>query len=130
MKKNIKVSIVLSSYNHEKYIKKAIDSALNQTFSDFELIIWDDASSDTSWQIISSYTDPRIRAFRNEKNLGGGNAKKAITEIAVGEYIAIHHSDDIWEPDKLEKQVAFLDANPEIGAVFSQAQIIDENGDP
>ncbi len=103
---------------------------LNQTFSHFELIIWDDASSDDSWQIISSYSDLRIQAFRNEKNMGGGNTRRAIEEFAVGEYIAIHHSDDIWEPDKLEKQVAFLDANPEIGAVFSQAQIIDENGDP
>ena len=124
-----KVSIILSSYNHAKYIKEAIDSVLDQTFSNFELIIWDDASSDDSWEIISSYSDPRIKAFRNEENMRGGITKKAIAEVAAGKYIAIHHSDDIWESEKLAKQVAFLDSHPEIGAVFSQAHIIDENGD-
>lgn len=124
-----RVSIILSSYNHAKYLKESIDSALKQIFRDFELVIWDDASTDNSWQIISDYSDPRIKSFRNEINMGGGNAKKAIEEVAQGEYIAIHHSDDIWELDKLEKQVAFLDSNPEIGAVFSQAKIIGENGE-
>ncbi|MEW6041236.1 MAG: glycosyltransferase [Elusimicrobiota bacterium] len=129
MKMENKVSIILSSYNHAKYIKEAIDSVLDQTFSNFELIIWDDASSDDSWEIISSYSDPRIKAFRNEENMRGGITKKAIAEVAAGKYIAIHHSDDIWESEKLAKQVAFLDSHPEIGAVFSQAHIIDENGD-
>lgn len=130
MQKNPKVSIILTSYNHEKYIKDAIDSALNQTFSDFELIIWDDASTDESWRIITEYSDPRIQAYKNEINIGGGNSRKAIEGVTQGEYIAIHHSDDIWEPQKLEKQVAFLDTHPEVGAVFSLASIIDENGDP
>jgi glycosyltransferase involved in cell wall biosynthesis len=125
-----KVSVILTSYNHEKYIKQAIDSVLSQTFTDFELIIWDDASTDSSWDIIQSYSDPRIQAFRNDVNRCGGNTKKAITEVSTGEYIAIHHSDDIWEPSKLEKQVAFLNANPKIGAVFTQVNVIDENDKP
>lgn len=129
MKEKKKVSVILSSYNHAKYIREAIESVLNQTYRDFELIIWDDASSDNSWEIISSYSDPRIRAFKNEMNMRGGVTRKAIEEVAQGKYIAIHHSDDIWEPEKLEKQVTFLDAHPEIGAVFSRAAIIDENGD-
>jgi GT2 family glycosyltransferase len=129
MLNNSRVSVVLTSFNHAKYLTDAIDSVLSQTFSDFELIVWDDVSTDGSWDIIQSYTDARIRAFRNDKNLGGGNLKRAIVE-AKGQFIAIHHSDDLWLPDKLEKQVAFLDENPEIGAVFSWAQIIDENGDP
>ena len=129
MSERIRVSVILTSYNHAKYLKEAIDSVLDQTFSDFELIIWDDASTDDSWQIISSYSDKRIKPFRNEAHkraLWGMN--KAISEIAVGEYIAIHHSDDVWEPQKLEKQVAFLDSHTEIGAVFSNAFIITENG--
>jgi len=128
MKKNIKVSVILTSYNHEKYLKDSIDSILNQTFNEFELIIWDDGSTDNSWDIISQYKSPRILTFRNKQNRKGGNIKRAIQEIAEGEFIAIHHSDDIWETNKLERQVAFLDSNPKIGAVFSHAKIIDENG--
>jgi glycosyltransferase involved in cell wall biosynthesis len=124
-----KVSVILTSFNHEKYIREAIDSVLNQSFTDFELIIWDDASIDSSWAIINSYTDRRIKAFRNEQNMRPVfGVIKAITEVASGEYIAMHHSDDVWALDKLEKQVAYLDTHPEIGAVFTWAQITDEHG--
>jgi len=125
-----KVSVILTSFNHEKYIREAIDSALAQTFTDFELIIWDDASSDNSWDIINSYSDPRINAFRDDENRRGiYGLNKAITEVASGEYIAIHHSDDVWVPEKLEKQVAFLDVNPQFGGVFTHAQIINERNE-
>jgi glycosyltransferase involved in cell wall biosynthesis len=124
-----KVSVILTSYNHEKFIKYAIESVLAQTYSDYELIIWDDASSDNSWEVINSYKDGRIKAYRNKKNMGGGNLNRALEGIA-GEYIAIHHSDDVWEPEKLEKQVAFLDAHDEIGAVFTNALAITEDGSP
>jgi glycosyltransferase involved in cell wall biosynthesis len=124
-----KISVILTSFNHEKFIRESIDSVLGQTFTDFELFIWDDASVDGSWEIINSYSDPRIKAFCNEvtkRGIYGYN--KTISELASGEYIAIHHSDDVWELDKLEKQVAYLDAHPEIGAVFTWVQIIDEHG--
>jgi|GEM_PF-2401293 len=124
-----KVSIILTSFNHAKYLREAIDSALNQIFTDFELIIWDDASSDNSWEIIQSYQDPRIKAFRNDmQRRGVYGINKAISEVVQGEYIAIHHSDDVWELDKLEKQVAFLDDNHQVGAVFTWVQIIDDYG--
>ena len=123
-----KVSVILTSFNHHKYIRDSIDSVLNQSFTNFELIIWDDASADGSWAIINSYTDPRIKAFRNEvAKRGIYGINKAIAEASSGEYIAIHHSDDIWELDKLEKQVSFLNANQEFGAVFTWVQIIDEH---
>lgn len=126
-----KVSIILTSFNHAKHIREAIDSVLNQTFADFELIIWDDASSDNSWDLINKYSDPRIKAFRNEEQKRGvWGLNKAISEIASGEYIAIHHSDDVWEAEKLEKQVALLDGNPEIGAVFTRVGAIGEDGSP
>ena len=124
-----KISVILTSFNHEKYLQEAIDSVLNQTYSDFELIIWDDASSDNSWDLINQYSDPRIKTFRNdEQKRGIWGINKAISEVATGEYIATHHSDDVWELNKLEKQVAFLEANTEIGAVFTWAQIIDDQG--
>lgn len=126
-----KVSVVLTSFNQAKFIREAIDSVLNQTFADFELIIWDDASTDDSWDIINNYSDRRIRAFRNEDNKRPiFGVIKAISEVAVGEYIAMHHADDVWTLDKLEKQVAFLGAHPEIGAVFSDALAISEGGSP
>lgn len=130
MPERTRVSVLLTSYNHEKYLKEAIDSVLDQSFADFELIIWDDASTDESWQIITGYWDYRIKPFRNDlhkRALWGMN--KAISEIATGEYVAIHHSDDIWEPQKLEEQVAVLDSHPEVAAVFSNALIITENGE-
>jgi glycosyltransferase involved in cell wall biosynthesis/SAM-dependent methyltransferase len=126
-----KVSIILTSYNHEKYIAEAINSIIQQTYTDWELIIWDDASSDLSWKIITEYKDSRIRVFKNDVNEGPVfGINKAISEVAQGRYIAIHHSDDIWLLDKLEKQTTYLDAHPEIGAVFSNALAISEDGSP
>jgi hypothetical protein len=76
------------------------------------LLILDDASYDNSWDLINQYSDSRIKAFRSEK-LGEVvyRINNAIVELALGEYIAIHHSDDVWELSKLKKQVAFLEAN-------------------
>lgn len=127
---NKKVSVILTSYNHEKYLRASIDSVLQQTFSDFDLIIWDDGSTDGSWQIIESYSDPRIRAFRSKTNQRGSPIRAVVSTIDTEELIAIHHSDDIWEPQKLEKQIAFLEKNPHFGAIFSNARIVDENGEP
>jgi glycosyltransferase involved in cell wall biosynthesis len=126
-----RVSVILTSYNHENFLREAVDSALNQTFSDFELIIWDDASSDNSWAVINSYSDSRIKAFRNDSPKRGiYGINKSVSEVAASDYIAIHHSDDVWERNKLEEQVAFLDSHPEVGAVFSNALAITEAGSP
>lgn len=126
-----KISVILTSFNHEKYIAETIDSILAQSFTDFELIIWDDLSADRSWDIIQSYHDPRVQAFRNEERRRGFyGINRAITTVARGKYIAIHHSDDVWEPNKLELQHAFLETHPQIGAVFSNARAIGENSQP
>jgi glycosyltransferase involved in cell wall biosynthesis len=131
MKDNPLVSIILTSFNHEKYLREAIDSVLNQAFTDFELIIWDDASSDNSWDVINQYADPRIMALRNdEQKRGTWGLNKAISEVASGKYIAIHHSDDVWETEKLEKQVTFLNEHPEFGAVFTNITAIGEDSKP
>lgn len=126
-----KVSICMSSYNYANYLNEAIDSVLNQSFKDYELFIIDDASIDDSWSIIQSYHDPRIFSYRNLINRNDREwMRKVIFENASGEYIAIHHSDNVWEPQKLQKQVDFLDSHPEIGAVFTSALIIDEYSKP
>lgn len=125
------VSIILTSYNHEKYIGNAIQSVLDQTFQEFELIIIDDCSSDSSWDIITSFRDPRIIAQRyNVRCRGAKWINEVIGTRARGKYISIHHSDDLFHPEKTAKQVAYLEAHPEIGAVFSYVDVIDENGLP
>ncbi len=125
------VSIFMSSYNHAKYLSEAVESVLAQTYRDFELIIVDDASTDESWSILQEYKDERIKAIRNEVNRNDKvMMNRVISEMAAGEYIAVHHSDNAWELDKLEKQVAFLDAHPQVGAVFTRVLSIDENGSP
>ncbi len=126
------VTVILTSFNHGKFIGKAIDSVLNQTYSNFELIIWDDCSQDNSWEVIQSYTDKRIRTFRNDQQSRGVyGINKAISEIAKGEYIAIHHSDDEWREDKLKSQVDFFnsDSEHEYGACFTYVEVICENDD-
>ena len=96
------ISIAMTTYNGEKYLREQLDSILNQTYKDFELIICDDCSTDSTVQIIKSYIDPRIKLFINEKNLGfKKNFEKAI-KLCTGEYIALSDQDDIWENNKLE----------------------------
>lgn len=125
----MKVTIILTSYNHDKFLRESIDSVLNQTYTDFELIIVDDCSQDSSWDIICEYTDPRIIKIRNPQNLRTEGYYNALMNIASGEYFAMHHSDDVWEPDKLQKQVDFLKEHSEIAAVFTYVKVIDENSD-
>jgi glycosyltransferase involved in cell wall biosynthesis len=123
-----KVTIYMSSYDHARYLPRSIDSVLNQTFSDFELFIMDDASSDNSWEIIQSYTDPRIRPLRNQVNRNDKAVmRQIIEERAAGEYFAVHHSDNIWQPGKLQAQVEFMETHPQVGAVFTNALVVDEN---
>ncbi|MET3918039.1 glycosyltransferase involved in cell wall biosynthesis/uncharacterized coiled-coil protein SlyX [Variovorax sp. OAS795] len=126
-----KITVLLTSFNHAKYIGKAIDSVLGQTFSDFELLILDDGSTDDSWWLINQYADPRIKSFRS--SMPGEvvwRTNDIISNVAQGELIAIHHSDDVWELDKLQKQIAVLDQAPEVCAVFTNARAITEEGTP
>jgi glycosyltransferase involved in cell wall biosynthesis len=123
-----KISVILTSYNHEGYIREAIESVLNQTFTDFELIIADDCSTDNSLDVINSYKDNRIKIYKSESNERGIINKVILAGIVKSDLIAIHHSDDVWEREKLEKQYSFLQNHPDIGAVFTKIKIVDEAG--
>lgn len=124
----MKVTIILTSYNHEKYIAESIESVLNQTYQDFQLIILDDCSTDASWDIIQQYDDPRIVKIRNNVNKFWVVKDMIDNYNLEGDYIAIHHSDDIWMPDKLQRQVELLDCHPEYAATFTDVDVIDEYG--
>lgn len=123
-----RVSVLMSVYNGERYLREAIDSILGQTFTDFEFIVVDDASTDHSFEIASAYTDPRIVRVRNEVNLGLTASLNRGLELARGEYVARMDCDDISLPERLARQVAHLDANPDVGACSTWAFDIDEAG--
>ena len=121
------VSIVMAVYNTEKYLKEAIDSMLNQTYTNFEFIIINDGSTDSSLEIIESYKDNRI-LLMNQTNSGLSTALNNGIKSARGKYIARMDADDISLSYRLEKQTNFLDNNPNIIAVGSSADILDEKG--
>lgn len=112
--KSPKVSILFPVYNVEKYLREAVDSILEQSFTDFEMIVLDDCSPDGSAAILDTYTDPRIVRYRGEKNQGLANVLNVGMDMARGEYIARMDSDDISLPHRLQVQVDYLDSHPEI----------------
>jgi glycosyltransferase involved in cell wall biosynthesis len=119
-----KVSVIMCVYNGEKYLKESIESILNQTYTNFEFIIVDDGSKDKTNEIIKSYKDERIVLITNETNKNKTYSRNIALEKAQGEYIAIFDSDDISFPQRLEKQVEYLQENSSIGACGSQAYFI------
>jgi len=125
---NPKVSVVMSVYNGEKHLKEAVDSILSQTFRDFEFIIVNDGSTDRTAEILESYHDPRISIVNNERNIGLTKSLNEGLKLAKGKYIARMDADDISLPERLQKQVEFLDAHEEIGVVGTAAFRVDERG--
>ena len=116
-KENPLVSVVMPAYNSEKYISEAIESILSQTFKDFEFIIIDDGSSDRTWEIIQEYAkkDERIRCVKNEKNLNVSQTRNKGIDLSRGKYIVWADSDDISLPHRIEKQLNFMETNPDVG---------------
>jgi len=112
-----RVSVVMPVFSREEYIVSAIDSVLMQSFKDFELIIVDDGSTDSTVEIIKQYDDPRIRLIQHEENKGVAAARNTGYRNAIGELIAISDSDDVNHVERLLKQVSVLDANSDIDVV-------------
>lgn len=122
------VTVLMPVYNAERYLRQAIESILSQTFTDFEYLIVDDGSTDTSRDIIRSYHDLRIRLIENDKNQGIIKTLNRGLALAKGEYIARQDADDISRPTRLEKQVAFLNSFPEIVLLGTEVNSIDQRG--
>jgi glycosyltransferase involved in cell wall biosynthesis len=125
-----KISVVMASYNHAAFVRQAVESALNQSFTDLEVVITDDGSRDGTADVIRGLTDPRIRLEVLPENRGACLAVNGALARARGDYVAVLNSDDFFLPGKLERQAAFLEAHPEIGAVFGQPHFVDERGRP
>ncbi|MDD5606820.1 MAG: glycosyltransferase [Candidatus Pacebacteria bacterium] len=126
----IKVSIIMSVYNGENFLNESIQSILNQVFKDFEFIIINDCSTDSSLNIIKKYAkkDKRVIIIENKKNLGLTKSLNKGLELAKGKYIARQDADDVASPRRLEKQYNFLEKNEDVFLVGSGAINIDEKG--
>jgi glycosyltransferase involved in cell wall biosynthesis len=116
----------LSVYNGEKYIKQAIDSILNQTFNNFEFLIINDASIDKTLEILKSYKDNRIKILNNKENIGLTKSLNKGLRISKGEYIIRQDADDISSPDRIKKQLEFMENNPDHAVAGTFAKIVDD----
>ncbi len=123
-----RVSVLMTVYNAAPWLREAIDSIVSQTYSDWELIAIENGSSDASPEILASYNDRRIRVIPASENMGRTPALRYAFELGRGEYTAVLDADDIAEPTRIAKQVAFLDANTDVSLVGTWARRIDGDG--
>ena len=124
-----KVSVVMSVYNGERYLRESVESILAQTFTDYEFIVVDDGSTDETWDILNSYTDSRLVLLRNESNMGLPASLNRGLAIARGRYVARQDADDFSFPHRLERQVAYLDAHSFVGIVGTGRVTVSESGE-
>ncbi|AFK21270.1 glycosyltransferase (plasmid) [Haloferax mediterranei ATCC 33500] len=123
------VSVIIPTYNRAEVLPRAIDSALDQTLSDVEVIVIDDASTDDTETVVTSYDEPRVTYLAHETNRGGSAARNTGIEVATGDYIALLDSDDEWAPTKLERQVETLEQrSSEWVAAYCGTTLIDDEG--
>ena len=121
------VSVIIPIYNSSKWIEKTIESVLCQTYGDLETVIVDDGSTDDTAEIVKKYKNRAVRYFY-QKNKGVSAARNKGIEVAGGKYIALLDHDDLWMPEKIEKQLHIFNNKPDTGLVYSDAFVIDENG--
>lgn len=128
-RENPKVTVLMSVYNGERYLREAIDSILNQTFKDFEFLIINDGSSDRTAEILQGYNTSRIKIIKNESNIGLTKSLNKGLRIARGEYIARQDADDVSAPDRLEKEVNFLETHQDYAVVGTFVKILNEDSE-
>lgn len=123
-----RVTVLMSVYNGEAYVGSAIESILNQSYTQFEFLVVDDGSRDSTPDILARYRDRRLRVLRLDRNAGLSAALNAGLRLVKGEYVARQDADDISEQSRLEKQVRFLDGNPSVAVLGTCGIAIDEDG--
>src|SRR5215470_6392958 len=124
-----KVSVVMPVYNVERFVRQAVQSVLDQTYRDFELLIIDDRSPDLSIDICRGFHNSRLQIIQHNENRGLAGARNTGIRNASGEYLAFIDSDDAWHPHKLERHVAHLDQNPKVGISFSRSRFMLPTGE-
>jgi glycosyltransferase EpsE len=126
----VKISVLMTAYNNAALIGQTIESVLNQTFKDFEIVICDDNSTDSTWEVISRYAEkyPHIKIYRNEKNIGIAENRNKLLSLAQGTYAAMHDNDDLSLPHRLQTQYEYMENNPDVVACGSFLEYFDEHG--
>lgn len=128
MKNQPLVSVIMNCLNSEKYLREAINSVYAQTYSNWEIIFWDNASSDSSADIAASFKDGRLRYFRGESTVPLGHARNLALAQSRGEFIAFLDCDDLWMSEKLDKQIPLFLADENVGLVYSDTHFFNEGG--
>lgn len=129
IKKSPLVSICVPTYNNARYLRECLDSIVSQTYTNMELIVGDDGSTDDTVSIVQEYVDRYgIHFHKNHKNLGGGATSSILVSMARGEYVAVYHSDDRYKPTIVEESVNILNNDASLGLVSCLANIIDDQG--
>lgn len=128
MKNEEKVTVIIPTYNREGTIAESVQSVLDQTYSNLEVLIVDDGSTDGTESVIKEFTDGRITYVRLDKNGGVANARNVGVNLAKTDWIAYQDSDDVWHKDKLEKQMAYAKEYPEYALIYSKYKLIYQNG--
>lgn len=126
----LRVSVIIPSYNHEAFVAESVQSVLDQTGVEVEVIVCDDASTDRSVSILQGIRDPRLKLLVHRQNLGASSAARHALAAATGDYVARLGSDDVCLPGRLALQAAFLQAHPEVGSVLGQPEFIDDQSQP
>ena len=121
------ISILMNCYNGSRYLIESIESALNQTYQNWELIFWDNCSTDNSYEVFCQYNDTRLRYFKSDVHTGLGMARYQALEKAKGEFIAFLDCDDVWLNSKLEKQIKKFD-DKDVGIVISNTLFFTDSG--
>lgn len=124
------VSVCIPTFGQARWLAESLTSALDQTMSDLEVVVVDDASPDGTRHVVEAFRDPRVRYFRQPRTVGIAANRNACLQVARGRYVAWLDSDDVWEPSMLERQSSVLDARPEVGLVHGGFRLIDAEGDP
>jgi glycosyltransferase involved in cell wall biosynthesis len=128
-KRTSKVTVVIPAYNRAAFVGRAIDSVLNQTCQDFEIVVVDDGSTDATSSVVAAMTDPRITLIRHERNVGGGAARNTGYRAGSAPFVAFLDSDDEWLPTKLERQLeVFERADDRLGLVYTGADRVFPDG--
>lgn len=122
------ISVVMSVFNGSAYLKEAIESILNQTLENFELVIVDDSSADSTNKILSSFKDKRLKLVKNQTNLGLAKSLNIAINHSKGKYIARMDADDVSLPERLKTQLRYLESNPQIDLCGTWANLIDSRG--
>ena len=122
------VSVCIPTYRDARFLSQSLGSIVNQTYPNLEILVGDDASPDNTAEVVGAFQDLRIRYLRNQVNLGQFENVNHLMSQCRGKYIAVYHSDDYYDPEIVRKEAAFLEAHPEVGAVFALDQRVDDSG--